>query len=38
MWQFLETFPQTTSGKIQKFVLRENYLARLSAGGTGSAP
>jgi fatty-acyl-CoA synthase len=35
VWQFLESFPQTTSGKIQKFVLRENYLAQLSAGGAG---
>jgi fatty-acyl-CoA synthase len=37
VWQFLESFPQTTSGKIQKFVLRENYLAQLGAGGAGSA-
>jgi fatty-acyl-CoA synthase len=28
VWQFLETFPQTTSGKIQKFVLRESYLTQ----------
>jgi acyl-CoA synthetase (AMP-forming)/AMP-acid ligase II len=37
VWQFLETFPQTTSGKIQKFVLRENYLAQRGAGGPGAA-
>ena len=35
VWQFLESFPQTTSGKIQKFVLRESYLAQLSADGAG---
>ena len=37
VWQFLESFPQTTSGKIQKFVLRENYLAQLSADRAGYA-
>ncbi|WP_433281969.1 AMP-binding protein [Pseudonocardia xinjiangensis] len=30
VWRFLETFPQTSSGKIQKFVLRERYLADLA--------
>lgn len=28
VWRFIEQFPQTASGKIQKFVLRERYLAR----------
>jgi acyl-coenzyme A synthetase/AMP-(fatty) acid ligase len=37
VWQFLDGFPQTTSGKIQKFVLRENYLAQLSADCAGCA-
>jgi fatty-acyl-CoA synthase len=27
IWQTVEEFPQTASGKIQKFVLRERYLA-----------
>lgn len=27
VWRFVEQFPQTASGKIQKFVLREQYLA-----------
>src|SRR4051794_33834146 len=27
IWQTVEDFPQTASGKIQKFVLRERYLA-----------
>jgi fatty-acyl-CoA synthase len=27
IWRFVEQFPQTASGKIQKFVLREQYLA-----------
>lgn len=27
VWRFVEQFPQTASGKIQKFVLRDNYLA-----------
>jgi fatty-acyl-CoA synthase len=31
IWQTVEEFPQTASGKIQKFVLRERYLA--SVGG-----
>ncbi|GAA1313784.1 AMP-binding protein [Pseudonocardia xinjiangensis] len=30
VWRFLETFPQTSSGKIQKFVLQERYLADLA--------
>jgi fatty-acyl-CoA synthase len=25
IWRFLEQFPQTASGKIQKFVLRDQY-------------
>jgi fatty-acyl-CoA synthase len=37
VWRFLESFPQTTSGKIQKFVLRENYSAQLSADGADPA-
>ncbi|GAA1200570.1 AMP-binding protein [Pseudonocardia alaniniphila] len=32
VWQFVESFPQTTSGKIQKYVLRANYLAQHGAG------
>ena len=28
IWQFIDQFPQTASGKIQKFVLRDNYLAK----------
>lgn len=31
IWQFVEQFPQTASGKIQKFVLRERYLAEKAA-------
>jgi fatty-acyl-CoA synthase len=31
-WVVLEAFPLTGSGKIQKFVLRENYLAGMYAG------
>jgi fatty-acyl-CoA synthase len=27
VWRFVEQFPRTASGKIQKFVLREQYLA-----------
>ncbi len=27
IWRFVEQFPQTASGKIQKFVLRDQYLA-----------
>jgi fatty-acyl-CoA synthase len=27
VWRFIDQFPQTASGKIQKFVLRERYLA-----------
>lgn len=27
VWRFVDQFPQTASGKIQKFVLRERYLA-----------
>ena len=26
-WRFVDQFPQTASGKIQKFRLRESYLA-----------
>ena len=38
-WTVLEEFPQTPSGKIQKFVLRERFVARgadvaIRAGGT----
>jgi fatty-acyl-CoA synthase len=28
VWQLVDELPQTSSGKIQKFVLRESYLAR----------
>jgi fatty-acyl-CoA synthase len=27
VWRFVEQFPQTASGKIQKFVLREGFAA-----------
>jgi fatty-acyl-CoA synthase len=27
-WRFVDTFPQTPSGKIQKFALRDQFLAR----------
>lgn len=36
VWRFLETFPRTTSGKIQKFVPGGNHLAELDAGAAGS--
>ena len=26
IWRYVDQFPQTASGKIQKFVLRENFL------------
>jgi fatty-acyl-CoA synthase len=32
-WQFVERFPQTPSGKIQKFVLREMFLRDQRTGG-----
>jgi fatty-acyl-CoA synthase len=31
VWRFVERFPQTASGKIQKFMLREHYLAEKAA-------
>ena len=34
IWQVVHDFPQTASGKIQKYVLRDRYLA--TAGGAGS--
>jgi len=34
-WEFLDAFPLTASGKIQKFVLREQFAA--SGGGRGEA-
>jgi fatty-acyl-CoA synthase len=27
IWRFVEQFPQTASGKIQKFMLRDAYLS-----------
>ena len=35
IWQTVEEFPQTASGKIQKFVLRERYLAAVAAATGG---
>jgi acyl-CoA synthetase (AMP-forming)/AMP-acid ligase II len=32
VWQVVDQFPQTASGKIQKFVLRADYVATHSAG------
>jgi fatty-acyl-CoA synthase len=32
IWRFVETLPQTASGKIQKFVLREQLLAGKDEG------
>jgi acyl-CoA synthetase (AMP-forming)/AMP-acid ligase II len=29
IWKFVEQFPQTTSGKIQKFVLRDTYMKEI---------
>jgi fatty-acyl-CoA synthase len=28
LWKFVDQFPQTASGKIQKFILRDQYLAK----------
>jgi len=36
IWQIVDDFPQTASGKIQKFMLRDGYLA--SREGSGAAP
>ena len=36
IWQFVDDFPQTASGKIQKFILRDRYLASLE--GSEAAP
>jgi fatty-acyl-CoA synthase len=33
IWRFVEQFPQTPSGKIQKFVLREQFVREQSTGG-----
>jgi fatty-acyl-CoA synthase len=33
LWRFVERFPQTASGKIQKFVLRDQLIFEASAGG-----
>jgi fatty-acyl-CoA synthase len=27
VWKFVSSLPQTASGKIQKFVLRDDYIA-----------
>ena len=32
-WRFVEQFPQTPSGKIQKFILRERFVQEQRAGG-----
>ena len=32
-WRFVEQFPQTPSGKIQKFILREQFIREQSVGG-----
>src|SRR3954467_14333766 len=37
VWQIVEEFPQTASGKIQKFVLRDRYLASLRGSDAGPA-
>src|SRR3954451_10039576 len=37
IWQVVEEFPQTASGKIQKFVLRDRYLASLRGSDAGPA-
>ena len=31
IWRFVEQFPQTASGKIQKFMLRDAYLSQASS-------
>jgi acyl-CoA synthetase (AMP-forming)/AMP-acid ligase II len=36
VWQIVDDFPQTASGKIQKFILRDRYLASLE--GSDTAP
>jgi acyl-CoA synthetase (AMP-forming)/AMP-acid ligase II len=36
IWQIVDEFPQTASGKIQKFILRDRYLASLE--GSDAAP
>jgi fatty-acyl-CoA synthase len=36
IWQIVEEFPQTASGKIQKFVLRDRYLASLEGSDAAS--
>ena len=33
--RFVESFPMTTSGKVQKFVMREQMIAELAAAGDG---
>lgn len=35
-WEFLPEFPQTSSGKIQKFVLRDRYLAEQEGPDAGT--
>jgi fatty-acyl-CoA synthase len=38
IWSVVEEFPQTASGKIQKFVLRDRYLASLGGPDAAAAP
>jgi fatty-acyl-CoA synthase len=37
-WRFVEQFPQTPSGKIQKFVLREQFLRETTTPDVDAAP
>jgi fatty-acyl-CoA synthase len=37
-WIFVEAFPLTPSGKIQKFVLRDRFIREHTSGGASSAP
>ena len=33
VWQIVEEFPQSASGEVQKFVLRDRYVASLEPAG-----
>lgn len=37
-WVFVSRFPQTASGKVQKFVLREAFVRDQAAGAAGARP
>jgi fatty-acyl-CoA synthase len=37
IWHFVEEFPQTASGKIQKFMLRDAYLSQASSSSVRSS-